>query len=121
MRDITAVVGQRVAVIRRAFSSVPIDYRFSARVAVPGQVLSGSVEVRKSRWLFPGTPATFPLLENNVVSAGLWNTFMMVDVTPNVDVVITTDSWRISGTRVFLIVLALVVALSVAGIVMFAL
>lgn len=46
MTEINAAAGRRVAIIRRAFSSVPMDYRFSARVASPGQVLGGSVEIR---------------------------------------------------------------------------
>lgn len=120
MTEINAAAGQRVAVIRRALSSVPIDYRFSVRPAILGQALAGSVEVRKSRWIIPGTPVTFPLQPDNVVSAGLWNTFMSVDVVPDVDVVITTSSWSIRSLRVILLLAVVIVAMSAAGVLLFA-
>ena len=113
MTEINAVAGRRVAIVRRALSSVPMDYRFSARAAIPGQVMGGSVEVRKSSWIFPGQPVKLPLQENNVVSAGLWNTFMSVDVVPDVDVVITTGS-RIRGLRTILLLAFVVIAIAIA-------
>ena len=103
--------------IRRAFSSVPLDYSFSARAARPGQALGGSVEVRKSRWIFPGTPATLPLLEINLVSAGFWNTFLSVDIVPDVDVVITTDRPSLRSFRTLLLLISLVIATAAAMVV----
>ncbi len=114
MRDINAAAGRRVAVIRRAFSSVPIDYTFSVTAAKPGQPVSGTVEIRKSRWIIPGSPVTLPLQENNTVSAGFWNTFMSVDVVPAVDVVITTGGWSIHNLRTILLLAVVVVVIAAA-------
>ncbi|MBI3918608.1 MAG: hypothetical protein HY322_16570 [Betaproteobacteria bacterium] len=88
MKQIHAAAGKRVPVIRRAFSSIPMDYRFSARAAIPGETLGGTVEIRKSRWILPGSPANLPLQPSNIVSAGFWNTFVSVDVIPEVDAIV---------------------------------
>jgi hypothetical protein len=117
MNEIHANAGQRVRVVRRAFSSVPVDYRFSARAAIPGEKLGGIVEVRRSRWILPGAPATAPLQSSNVVAAGSWNTFMSVDVVPDVDAVITTEGRAIRNLRPILVVALLVIALAAAMIV----
>ena len=109
MTKIDAVAGKRVAIIRRAFSSVPLHYRFSAKPAVPGQALSGSVEVKKSRWILPGPLEKHSLQENNVVTAGMWNTFMSVDVVPDVDIVITMEGWRLTRDIIPLLIAAAIV------------
>ncbi len=114
MADINAVAGRRVAVIRRALSSVPMDYTFSVAAAAAAQTVSGTVEIRKSRWIIPGSPVTLPLQENNVVSAGFWNTFMSVDVVPAVDVVITTGGWSIRNLRTILLLAVVVVVIAAA-------
>ncbi len=59
MTEINILAGRRAAIIRRAFSSVPMDYRFSARAAVPCEALSGSVEVKKSQWIIPAHRSRF--------------------------------------------------------------
>jgi hypothetical protein len=118
MTDINATAGQRVAVVRRAFSSVPINYAFGVRTAVPGQTVSGTVEIRKSQWIIPGTPTKQPLQQSNVVTAGLWNTFMSVDVVPDVDVVITTG-WRIRNLRPILLLAVAVIVIAAAMIIVF--
>ena len=119
MKEIRAAAGQRVAVVRRAFSSVPVDYRFGARAERSGQRLAGVVEVRKSSWILPGTPVQTPLEANNLVSAGFWNTFMSVDVIPDIDTVITLERRSIRYLRTLLLLSLLVVAVAVAMIVMF--
>ena len=119
MRQIEAKAGQRVVVIRRAFSSVPMQYRFEARAARPGQAISGTVEVRKSRWILPGAPSTQPLQATNVVSAGFWNTFMSVDVIPAVESVITTDGTNLRHGTVILVIAVMIVAAAAAIMVMF--
>jgi hypothetical protein len=118
MTNISVKAGERVAVVRRAFSSVPMEYRFSARAAVPGQALRGSVEVKKSRWIIPGSPETSPLLENNVVSAGIWNTFVSVDVIPDVEVIITTGR-RMRGFRTIALLVLAIIVITAATAVMF--
>ena len=112
MKEIRAAAGERVAVIRRAFSSVPVDYRFGARAAKPGQVLSGTVQVRKSRWILPGAPTTQPLQPENTVSAGFWNTFMSVDVIPAVDVVIAIDGKTLRHGTTILVIAVLIVTVA---------
>ncbi len=119
-REIRAAAGERAPVVRRAFSSVPMDYRFSARAAEPGRNLSGRVLVRKSRWIFPSPPATLPLLAENVVHAGFWTTFLAVEVVADVDVVLRVDEKRLArgGMSILLLaagILAVAVALMLIG------
>jgi len=117
MKEISVAAGERVAVIRRAFSSLPVDYRFSARAAKPGQALSGTVEVKKSRWILPGSPAPFPLQESNLVQAGFWDTFMSVDAIPAVDAVITVEGRSIRHVTM-LLVIALVIIIAAAAMIL---
>lgn len=119
MKEIKAAAGQRVRVVRRAFSSVPIDYRFQAKAAKPGETLAGTIEVRKSRWMIPGTPAPFPLHANNLVQAGFWNTFMTVDVVPAVDTVITVEGRSIRHLTLLLVLSLLIVIVAAAMLAMF--
>ena len=119
MDEIHAARGQRVKVVRRSFSSMPMDYRFSARPVVPGGRLEGVVEVRKSRWILPGPGTSQPLEASNTVSAGLWNTFMSVDVVPDVDAVILLERPRVRNLLPLLFVALLIVALALAMIVAF--
>jgi hypothetical protein len=119
MDEIHASRGQRIRVVRRSFSSVPLDYRFSARPAVPGEPLAGIVEVRKSRWIFPGPRTSHPLPVTNVVSAGFWNTFVSVDAVPDVDAVITLEQQRALNLRPLLFVALLIAAFALAMIVAF--
>lgn len=119
MDEIHASRGQRVKVVRRSFSSVPMDYRFSAQAAVPGERLAGVVELRKSRWILPGPRTEQPLQASNVVSAGFWNTFVSVDVVPDVDAVITFERRRVRNLRPLLFVALLIVALAMAMIMAF--
>ena len=119
MDEIHAARGQRLKVIRRSFSSVPMDYRFSARAKAPGDRLAGVVEIRKSRWIIPGPSTAHPLQATNVVSAGFWNTFVSVDVIPNVDAVITIEGRGVRNLRPLLLVALLIVALAISFIVGF--
>ena len=112
MTEIKAKAGQRVPIIRRAFSSVPMDYVFSVSVAQIGKTLSGKVEIRKSRWILPGALTTVPLLEKNVVSAGFWNTFMSVDVLPDVDALIFTGGRGIRNLWAILLLAVLIIAMA---------
>jgi len=113
MKQIHASAGQRVTVIRRAFSSMPIDYRFTARAAVPGEALNGIVEVRKSRWILRGSPLAQPLRPSNHVSAGFWNTFVAVDVIPEIDTLITVEARSVRHIAPLLLI-ALLVLLAAA-------
>ena len=114
MKQIHAAAGQRVPVIRRAFSSMPIDYRFSARAAVTSESLGGMVEIRKSRWILPGAPVKLPLQASNMVSAGFWNTFVSVDVVPEVDAIVTVEGPSIRHLK-WLLLIGLLVVLAAAG------
>jgi hypothetical protein len=119
MKEIKAAAGERVRVIRRAFSSVPMDYRFEARAARPGQALAGTVEVRKSRWIIPGSIVALPLQASNLVQAGFWDTFVSVDVVPAVDAVITIEGKSIRHLTPILLASLAILIVAAAMLVMF--
>ena len=119
MKEIRAAAGQRVRVIRRAFSSVPMDYRFHARAAKPGETLAGTIEVRRSRWILPGSPVALALQATNVVSAGFWDTFVAADVVPGVDTIITIHGGSIRHRGALLAVALLVIVVAAAMLMMF--
>ena len=102
--------GHRRIILKRRFSSVPLDYHFSIKPAHPGESVSGVVEVKGSRWFFPKTVKIIPLREDLMVSAGYWDTFFTVAVIPDHDVVVTQE--RQGGSRFLRVVaIAVIVAL----------
>jgi len=90
-----------------------MDYRFSARAAIPGETLGGTVEIRKSRWILPGSPANLPLQPSNIVSAGFWNTFVSIDVIPEVDAIVIVEDRRIRHLN-WLMLIGLLIVLAAA-------
>ena len=119
MKEIRAAAGERVRVIQRAFSSVPMDYRFHARPEKPGETLAGTIEVRKSRWILPGSPVTRPLEASNLVQAGFWNTFLSVYVVPGVDAVVEVEGSSVRHLPTILLISIAVVIVAAAILVMF--
>lgn len=119
MKEIRAAAGERVRVIRRAFSSVPMDYRFHVRAAKPGETLAGTIEVRKSRWILPGSPVTRPLEASNLVQAGFWNTFLSVYVVPHVDAVVELESRSVRHLLPILLMSIAVIIVAAAMLVIF--
>jgi len=90
MKTATIKAGESRVVIRRQFSSVPMDYRFSAQAVDADSEPSGSIEISRRR-LFAKIPnETTQLKAENVVSAGLWDTFVTVTVHADRDLVITS-------------------------------
>ena len=75
--------------------------------------------MRKSRWILPGPRVSTPLEATNVVSAGIWNTFVSVDVVPEVDAVIEIEARRVRHLLPLLFVALLIVALALAMILAF--
>jgi len=87
--------GDRVRVIHRFSSSLPQTFTLHVEPARPGGPVSGTVEVRGSRWLFSKPPVTLPLSAETTVSKSYWDTRYSVYVTPDRDVVVTVDRPRL--------------------------
>lgn len=100
--------GEKAKIFSRGFSSVPIEYEFQARPLGSGQ-LDGEVEVVDTRLFFRKPPVRFPLRENNVVKAGLWDTFVDIYVTANGDLEVTRPRRNLRLVRWAFWLVALVV------------
>ncbi len=110
-RTITLEPGVRTLVFRRRFSSLPQVFEFSA-AAVNGGSVAGTIERVGSRWILGRTHSSSPLLVQNEVRKGYWDTFFEVFVTAAVPVQVVVPRARLSHR---VLIGALVVAVIVAA------
>lgn len=113
MKTVTVPAGTRQRVLQRNFSSIPTDFQFEVAPTQAGQPVSGKVEVKGSRWIFPKPVATQPLQAQNTVSAGYWDTFYSVWITPDTDVIVQVQG-RSKSLMLILILGFVVIAIAAA-------
>ena len=115
MKEIQIAAGSRTRIVRRQFSSLETAYSFDAVPTIQGDRLAGMVEIAGSNWIFPKQIQRVPLQPSNSVTAGAWDTFFSVYVTPEVDVVISLPAKSFGGLLwiVGVAVAALVVAVAI--------
>jgi hypothetical protein len=92
MAEYTVPAGQRTRVFRRFSSSLIQSITIDAEPAQGHGIVSGTLEVRGSRWLFTKPPETYDQLHTQTVAKGYWDTRYEIYVTPRTDM-------RISGHR----------------------
>lgn len=75
-------------IIDDQFVQMPRGY--TLRFEASGATLVGTLEEKKSTWIFPGAPRAVPLTPEMTLDRGYFNTFYRVRVRPehDVDVVI---------------------------------
>ncbi len=106
--------GERVEVINRRFSSVPMVYEFNAE-PIGGDVLSGEVDIEVRKNLFSKPSQTIALQRHNVIKASMWDTFVKVSVTAGYDLKLTLPDRRLGSSRILMWVVLLVMAVAVAA------
>ena len=96
MKEIVVRAGERQRVIHRFSSSLSQTFSFDTEpLAGPGSV-SGTVEVKGSRWLFGKEPAVLELQPTMTVQKGFWDTLYSVFITPDQDVKVTLHRARLA-------------------------
>lgn len=65
---------------------VQIPRQYCVRFETHGAALTGTVEEKKSTWIFPGQPTTRSLAPEMSLDRGYFNTFYRVRVRPEHDV-----------------------------------
>lgn len=96
MKEVLVRRGERRRIIHRFSSSLSQTFAFDVEpVAGPGPV-SGTVEVRGSRWLLRKDPLLIELGSSMAVRKGFWDTLFSVFITPDQDVRVTLDRPRLS-------------------------
>ncbi|MBL4892562.1 MAG: hypothetical protein JKX91_12235 [Rhizobiaceae bacterium] len=120
MKIIEVKAGERKRIIRRLSSSMQKTYHFAAEPVTEGEVLSGTIEVKGSRWIFPKATVMQKLEENNTVEKGMWDTIYSVHVIPECDVKIMFIDARLRNIAIyltlaiFIAVIAIIFVLSLA-------
>jgi len=89
MRELRVSAGERRRVLRRFSSSIPRTFTFDVEPEDGSSEISGRVEVRGSRWLFPKPPVVLELRPTMRVDKGFWDTVYSVFITPDQDVWVT--------------------------------
>ncbi len=108
MATIKIKAGERARIIRRFSSSIVATYKFSADPVDSCDDLSGNVEVKGSRWLFPKPAETQKLGRQNSVNKGMWDTFYSIYVVPDVDVYITLPKFGIRSLWIYTALVVLI-------------
>ncbi len=93
-------------------------FEFSA-AAVSGGAVTGTIERVGSRWILGRTHSSSPLLAQNEVRKGYWDTFFEVFVTANIPVTVVVPRARLSH-RMLIGVLAVAVIAAAAAVAYFA-
>lgn len=102
MKIIEVKAGERKRIIRRLSSSMQKTFHFAAQPVAEGEALSGMVEVKGSRWIFPKAPVLQKLEENNTVEKGVWDTIYSVYIIPECDVKIMFIDARLRNIAIYL-------------------
>lgn len=113
MKIIEVKAGERKRIIRRLSSSMQKTYHFAVEPAVEGEVLSGTVEIKGSRWIFPKAPVMLKLEENNTVEKGIWDTIYSVYVIPDCDVKIMFIDGRLRNIAIYLTLAIFITAIAI--------
>lgn len=120
MKIIEVKAGERKRIIRKLSSSMQQTFNFAAEPVKEGEILSGTIEVKGSRWIFPKTPVMQKLEENNTVEKGVWDTIYSVHIIPECDVKIMFIDARLRNIAIyltlaiFITVIAIIFILSLA-------
>ena len=117
MKIIEVKAGERRRIIRSFSNSTQKTYHFRAEALNEGDELSGTIEVRGSRWLFPKPPVTRKLEAENSVDKGMWDTLFSVFVIPDCDVKITMTGSHFMNLLIYIAMASVIVA--IAGLVLF--
>lgn len=107
---VTVRAGERAKVMTKNFSSLDMTYRFRADPVDPADVVSGTVEMKGSNWMFPKPVTHQPLERDNEVQKGIWDTFYSVHVVPDCDVTITRAATSFGHTTRLVTVVSLIIA-----------
>jgi hypothetical protein len=110
MKEKTVIrADEKTKIFSRRFSSVPMTYEFTAKPVGTGE-LSGEIGVEITQTLFRKKSLSIPLQVDNVVKATLWDTFMDVYITADVDVEVTMPYQRMSAKPIMLGLVVLFIA-----------
>ena len=104
--------GEKIEIFNRRFSSVPMNYEFSAK-AVGSKPFSGWLEVHRQQTVFSSPVKTIDLKQSNSVNASMWDTFMTIYVIAGCDMEISLpkrDFKPLKGVLVLVTLLVLVAA-----------
>ena len=104
--------GEHRRIISRFSNSVPMSFAFRADPVDAGDELSGAVEIRGSRWIFPKAVVRQDLKPENRVFKTAWDTLYRVSVIPDCDVTITMERSRITNLLPLLIIAVLITAIA---------
>lgn len=74
--------GVWTTIVATSFAQIPKSWT----VCFEGEV-EGDCEVKRSAWIFPGTPVVGPLTPRMTFERGYWNTFFRVCVRPRTSAV----------------------------------
>lgn len=115
MKEVALKTGESRVVVKRQFSSVPMEYHFQARPADPNAPLKGRVEIDRNKIFSHPPKESLPLTENNTISAGFWDTFVTVTVTAEEDLVVCSK--RMPGKSILPILLIALLVVAIAAII----
>ena len=113
MKIIEVKAGERKRIVRSISNSMQKTYNFAVEPLNEGQALSGIVEVKGSRWIFPKAPVIQKLEENNTVEKGVWDTIYSVHIIPECDVKVMFIDGRLRNIAIYLTLAIFITAIAI--------
>jgi len=120
MKTLEISAGKRTRILRNFSNSIPMTYNFSAESMAKGKskkkskIVSGKIEVRGSKWIFPRQPLILDLKSNNLIKKRAWDSFYSIYVTPDIDTRIVFKRTRLNFVSLFVPLLIGIVVMAIA-------
>ena len=103
--------GEKLELFSRSFSSVPMNYEFSAEPTGPGG-LKGTLEVHRKKSLAKKSVSATQLNHHNSVRASMWDTFVSIYVIAESDLTVSLPKRKLGSLRMVLGLVMVTVALA---------
>lgn len=103
--------GEKLELFSRSFSSVPMNYEFSAEPM--GQCeLNGTLEIHRQRSLAKKSVTSSRLQQKNSVRASMWDTFVTIYVVAEEDLKVTVPKRQLASLKLMVGLTVLLVAIA---------
>ena len=108
--------GEKIEILNRSFSSIPMSYEFSAK-AFDSKPLSGQLEIESKQLFFAPSVKVKDLKSINSFKASIWDTFLNVSVVANHDMEITEPKRVLKSSKQSLFFVALIILIASVAVV----
>jgi|GEM_PF-2472614 len=105
--------GEKMELLRRSFSSVPMTYEFTASTADDSELV-GRVELHATRTLRGKQVKSVKLQAHNSVKASMWDTFFTIFVVAENELHVTLPQRKLGSLSGKIVIISLIITMAAA-------